>query len=225
MNNTSQVKEICDFVKEYPVHRLRKGQTILYQGEVPRQVHIVKSGVVKIYNINNLGEERIISFATDNDLIPAAWIFNKSTVALYYYDAFSDCELIAVPKSEFLEILNTNQAAMHAALDRFVTLYVGATVHINAVEHSKSVDKIVHTLHQLMMRFGEEQAPKLYRINLRLTHQDFANMIGLTRETIATELAKLKKQKVISYFGQRYMIRVDKLQQLLGEDNFSNLKI
>lgn len=224
MDTIESSKNIRDFVKDYPVHRLRKGQTVLYQGEVPRQVHIIKSGVVKIYNINNLGEERIISFATENDIIPASWMFNKSPVALYYYDAFSDCELIAVPKSDMANLLDTNPEALKSALDRFVTLYVGATVHINAVEHSKSVDKIVHTLHQLMMRFGEEQAPKLYRINLRLTHQDFANMIGLTRETIATELAKLKKQKVISYFGQRYMIRTDKLQQLLGEDNFSNLK-
>lgn len=214
-----------EFLKSFPIRRVRKGQIILYQGEAPRNAFVIKDGVVKSYNLNPLGEEKIITFNVAADLIPLAWIFEKAPGALYYYDAFTDCELYSLPKDELRKFMTNDQATANFLLDRYITLYVGSSLHINALEQSKSTEKIIRTLQHLVMRYGEEQGKNLWRINLRLTHQDLANMIGLTRETVAMELSKLKKRGIVSYFGQRYMVKTETLQQILGEDTFKDLDI
>jgi CRP-like cAMP-binding protein len=217
--------ELTKFLSTQPIRRIRKGQILLYQGEVPRTAMVLKEGVVKIYNISNLGEEKVVTFKVEGDLLPDSWLFGKSKVALYYYEAFTDCELYAVNRAELMGVIESNREVAIAVLERYVTQYIGATIHINALEHAKSTEKIAHTLQHLIIRFGTEHAPNMWRINLRLTHQDMANMIGLARETIAMELSRLKKRGVLSYYGQRYMVRIDKLQQLLGEDNFKDLNM
>jgi CRP/FNR family transcriptional regulator len=217
--------EFMRFLSGQPIRRIRKGQILLYQGEVPRTAMVIKEGVVKIYNISNVGEEKVVTFKVSGDMMPDSWLFGKSKVALYYYEAFTDCEVYAVNKNDLIQFIESNRDVAVDMLRRYVTQYVGATIHINALEHAKSTDKIAHTLQHLIIRFGTEHSTNLWRINLRLTHQDLANMIGLARETIAMELSRLKKRGVLSYYGQRYMIRSDKLQQLIGEDNFKDLSM
>ena len=51
-----------------------------------------------------------------------------------------------------------------------------------------------------------------------------ASLVGLTRETTTNELSKLKSEKVLRYSTHRYAIDKAKLERLLGEDSFDNLK-
>lgn len=218
-------KELHQFLAKYPTRTVKKGWPILYQGEVPRVAFVIKSGVVRIYDISSSGEEKIIAFSAEDEFLSAAWVFDKAPVALYYYEAFTDVEVSLVPREELRDALQGSAAMMAYALDMYVTLYVGTTMHIYALEQTKASDKLLRVLQYLAVRFGNQVATNLDRIDLRLTHQDLARMIGMTRETTAVELGKLKKRGVISYQNQRYLINTKKVTQLLGEDEFTNVEI
>ena len=43
-------------------------------------------------------------------------------------------------------------------------------------------------------------------INLKLTHQDIANMAGITRETATISIGKLKKAGIIDREGKMFMV-------------------
>jgi hypothetical protein len=57
-----------------------------------------------------------------------------------------------------------------------------------------------------------------------LTHQDYANLTGLTRETAATELHRLKHMGVINY-GKNlpYTVDLTKLQVILNDQYIEEL--
>lgn len=207
----------------FPTKRVKKLQTFLYQGEVPRSSFVIKEGVIRIYNINSKGEENVIAFLTEKSILPTEWIFEKSPVSMYYYEALSDCVVYVIPKEKLLEIIKSNEGS---ELYGIVTAQlVSSMVHINALEQSKASDKLLYTLQHLVLSFGEQRGANLSRIKLRLTHQDIAHIMGLTRETTALELGKLKKKGVISYEKQRYLVRTDKLLHLLGEEDFKNVRL
>jgi len=65
----------------------------------------------------------------------------------------------------------------------------------------------------------------MVKIPLTLTHQNFASLVGLTRETIAIEMNKLKREGVIDYKQREYSVNTEKLFDLLGEDSFRGLSI
>lgn len=218
-------KDLQIFLDKYPTRKLKKGWPILYQGEIPRSAFFIKKGMVKLYDISSSGEEKIVSFAAEGGIFPTPWIFDKSPVSLYYYDAFTDCEIYSVPRQLLTQLLYSKEELLKYALDFYISLYVGTAMHVYALEQTKASEKLLRILQYLAMRFGVEVKSNIYRIEMRLTHQDLAHMIGMNRETTAVELGKLRKSNVIGYSNQRYILDVNKLQQLLGEDEFKALII
>ena len=156
--------ELQAFLKRFPVRAMKKGWPLLYQGEVPRTAFVVKSGLVKIYDINANGEEKVITFTDGNGLLPVEWVFNKSPVSLYYCDAFTDCELFAVPRQQLNEFLQSTESLLRFTLNRYLNLYVGAMLHISALEQTKAAEKLLRILQWLSLRFGKEIRPGVLRL-------------------------------------------------------------
>jgi CRP-like cAMP-binding protein len=203
----------------------KKRSILLYQGEAPRMAYVLKSGVVKLYTINNAGEEQIVAFHIRGDIFPSSWIFGKSATTLYYFEALTDCEVLTLPREELYKAMISNPEVMSATLDYFVTNYTGLLMRVTALEQSRAREKIMFTLYYLLFRYGKRLKGSRYAIELGLTHSIIASLVGLTRETTTTELSKLKRQKVLDYNLQGYTIDKEKLERILGEDSFQDVII
>lgn len=210
---------LVSLLEGYPTRQFKKGQTILFQGEIPRHAYVVKSGVVRTYNISTNGDEQIIALSMPYEVLPEAWFLHDSFTAYYFYGAYTDCQVYLVPREELVEKVLKNPDLSRMLLNQTMRLHIGSKVHINALEQPKSRDKLVHLLHYLLLRFGEDVGNGQERINLRLTHQTLADMLGTTRETIALELSRLRKEKVINYRQQLYTIDKRKLLSLRNDED------
>lgn len=213
------LKQLLEFASQYPVRKVPKGELILVEGEVPKCAHVIKKGVVKVYAITSEGVEKPINFDNVGESFPVGWIFGKINQSPYYYDAFSDVELYCIPQEEYIDFLKSRPDIMYQAFDYFVERYLFFQMRVNALEQSKAVDKIIHTLHFLALRFGKEIAPHKVRLTLPLSQQELANIMGLTRETTGIELKKLVKLGIIKQDRQKlYTIYTDRLDQVLDTD-------
>lgn len=218
--NEAILKEFCS---KFPVRLIKKGRPLFYQGEIPRSSLFIKSGVVKLYNINFSGEEKIVGYETDNGLFPCEWIFSRSPVSLYYCDTFTDCEVYSISRDEILQFINSNQDVALLMLNRYISMYIGSTMHLHALEQLKAADKLLHILQYLVLRFGKQLTRDTHLIPLRLTHQEIANLVGLTRETVSTEIGKLKTTGILSMNDTHYVVNTDKAVRVLGESDFNGL--
>jgi len=218
MHQTVQ-SPLAGLLDNYSWRQFKKGQTILFQGEVPRYTYVVKSGIVRTYNISANGDEQIISLSAPYEVLPEAWFLHEVSTAYYFYGAYTDCQVYLVPREELIETVMNHPEVGQYLLRQAIRLHVGSKVHINALEQPKSRDKLVHLLHYLLLRFGEDMGNGQERINLRLTHQTLADMLGTTRETIALELSRLRKEKIINYKQQLYTIDKRKLLSLRNDED------
>jgi CRP-like cAMP-binding protein len=211
------------FLKNLMTKRFRQGNILVYQGEVPRNAYIIKSGIIKIYNITPQGDERIAAFKLPGDIVPTTWAFNKPPAAFYYYEAQTDGEMYIVPPEDFQKFIAGNAKALGIISEHYLSKYAGALMRITALEQPKASDKVLYTLYYLVQLYGKELTPGIFKINIQLTQQMVADLIGLTRETTAAELVKLKKRGVLKYKGREYTINREKLIHNIGEDNFKEL--
>jgi len=202
-----------------------KKRTILFQGEIPRGVMVLESGLVKVYGITNGGDQRTVTLLSAGDIFPIECVFDKSRVSLYYYEALTDCSILSLPKTEFLDALERGKELKDQVFQAYMAHYTSATMHIYALEHSHAQEKLVYILQYLVARFGEKQSNGLTKITLRLSHQDIAEMVGLTRETTAVELHRLKSKKLINYQRFSYYVNVPLLVQATGSDEFENVAV
>lgn len=173
---------------------------------------------MKTYNITVAGEEKPIGFGTPNKLFPLGWIFGRTYTTQYYYEAFTDCEVYKLPKNELLAHIHSDHEAMTHVLDQCVWEVLDHQMRINALGQSKAPDKILSTMHYLSLCFGRDVRPDIVEIPLPLTQQDIANLTGLTRETVSTELKKLVAKKVIFARRRKYVVLTDKLNDLLDDE-------
>lgn len=223
---TQPSDELEGFLRNYLAKAYAKGEIVIFQGEAPRTSYIVKSGVIKVYNLNHSGDEKPVGFHVSRELFPAPWAFYKAPSALYYYEALTDVVLYHVPRDQYIEFLKKHPDEMFRQIERLVTDNLGNMMRLNALQHSRASDKLVYTLHYLIASQGKHLSDEEAEILLDLTHQDFANLTGLTRETAATELNKLKGMGIISYGKHEpYRIKVKELNKALNDQTVAEVKL
>lgn len=214
------------FLQHYPTRSFKKGEIIVFQGEEPRAAYVVKRGVIKSYNLSVNGDEKPVGFYTEHEVFPTAWAFRQAPSAFYYYESFGDSEVYVVPRDEYVKFIKENPEIMFHELEMHVADQVGKTMRLNALQHSRASDKLIYTLHYLALSHGRKIEPHLIEITMDLTHQDFANLTGLTRETTATELNKLKNAGIITY-GKRTLYKIDlkKLNSQLNDQFIADMQL
>lgn len=224
-NNAS--KRFQAFLDRYPVRSFKKGEIIIFQGEAPRAAFVVKNGIIKAYNLSTGGDEKPVDFYSKDAVFPGGWVYGRMPNAIYYYEAFTPtASLYAVRREEFVSFIKKHPELMYQELNRYLMDEMGQSMRLNALQHSRASDKLLYTLHYLALRNGHRVAPEIIEIDLRLTHQDFANLTGLTRETAATELNKLKHRGVISYDKHKpYRLDLGKLMRLLNDQYIADIKV
>lgn len=204
---------------------VKKGANVLFQGEIPRKVMIVRDGVIRAYTITSNGEERVVALYGKGDIFPLSWALGETTNTLFYYDAICETRLMTVSKSDFSSAIADNPAALNAML-RFVgNQYTALLLRITGLEQSRAIEKIGFTLYYLLFRYGVEKKPGIYTINIKLSQLMIANLVGLTRESSTKNLNALKEKGIITYSSSMYTVNKQKLEQFLGEDGFRDLAI
>lgn len=204
-----------------PTRSFNRKSIILYQGEVPRQAFVIKRGTVKVYRIDNHGNELIINFHTEGDILPDAWIYGQSSSTLFYYEALEDCEIYALPKAQLLDIINENQEAQETIFQYFLRSHTSSQLQVNALNQTRATDKVKLMVYFLLLRFGRQQRDGRYFINFKITHSTFASLTGLTRETSTIELKKLRENGHINYQNSRFVIDRKALENSIGDESFT----
>jgi CRP-like cAMP-binding protein len=201
---------------------IRKEQIVVYQGEAVYGVHVITSGIVRAYTILGSGNEVNVALYGPGDYFPVETAYETAPATLFYYEALTDCTLQTHRGDAFREL----QASQPDAHDAESKRYVGALLHVNALGQATAYDKLGHALRYLTLRFGLPLAGKgFYRIDMKLTQQDLANLCTMSRETVSIELAKLKAKKAVLEKSKLYTVNLPLLTQLLGDDNLTDVTL
>ena len=211
------MKEFADFLQAYPTKKYLAGEIILHQNDVVKSAYIIRSGLVKTYDINKDGETKPLSYDGKYEAFPLVCVFSRSEYSLYYFEAFLDTTVSVVPKEDYIHFLQTNPTALFAIHSLLVERYLDFLRRINSLSQIKAEEKILYGLDFLCRRFGKRTQPSKVKFVIPISQQELANFLGLTRETVSTNMNKIRKRGIVKYRGM-YGIEVDikKIDAALG---------
>jgi len=209
------MEELQKFIAKYPIKKFERDQVILCQGDAPSVVYAIRKGYIKGYDINNQGTEQLVWFGTPGDICPSIWLFSSTETLPLFYSSFNRVEAHVVDKQEMLVFLDEHPKALMELSKRLAMLATDLIIRLNAVEKPKAEEKIAHTLAFFADRFAESKKSGARRIALPFTQQDLASLLGLTRETVAKELKRLKEERYISYNRWRFVVYRDRIDELI----------
>lgn len=217
---------LLDAMRSYATNRRSpRGAILLYQSEIPRFGFIIRKGIVRSYTITSSGEERIISLHGPGDIIPLCWVYGQTNTTLFYYEAVSDVDVAMVRKDDLMNTIRQQPELLEQALKSMANEYTALLLRITALGQSNAAEKIAMTLYYLLIRHGSERKPGLFTIDIKMTQSMIANLVGLTRESVAINLKHLKKRQIVTYSSFLYTVDKAALERYLGEDSFAEVSL
>jgi len=196
--------------------RYKKGQTLFYEGTRPMGLFCINSGKVKVYKISSEGKEQILKLAKPGDFLGYRALISEE----FYNSSATVIEegaMCYIPKSDFLEILHKNPAFFRKMAKR-VAHELGMMEQKLVTIAQKSVrERLAATLIMLKETYGME-GEESDLIDIALSREDLANIIGTATETVIRLLSDFKSQKLISLQGKK--IKVLNHKGLIREADF-----
>lgn len=173
---------------------------------------------MRMCNINASGTEKIICFKVVNDPLPIGWLLSKSTTAMFFYQAHTDCELYVIDKKDFnTHLTNNGEFALQIA-NFLASAYVSVNLQVDALTQTSARLKLLYVFRHLCLRYGQDTDDGISQLRIPLTQQELANYTGLTRETTTVELNRFKLSGIVSYRQKYYTINTKMVDNLIEDE-------
>ena len=202
--DTSITTKLDSFFTKYSSRTCTKGDILIRAGEEPKGIFYLVKGNIRQYVITKDGEEMTLNIYKPFAFFPMAWAVNAYPNT-YYFEAMNDGMYWIAPKSDVLDFINREPDIVYDLLKR---VYVGLEGILSRMEHlmsGKAIERLLTVLVISAKRFGESDKDTII-IRLKLTHQDLANLAGLSRETVSREMNELKQKGLLEYTSSSIII-------------------
>jgi CRP/FNR family transcriptional regulator len=183
-------------------YKLPKGQ--IFQSSDTRQMfNLVKSGYVKRYLITNDGSIRVQGIWGPGDSFPLTIAFKilfgrdiYDGPEIYHYQSMTPVEIYMISQVTLAEYLKGNSAVVKDLLFESGKRLQSNIQRLENVGLKTSYHKVAHQLLHFAQEFGTKKTRGV-SIGVPLSHQDLADNLSLTRETVTNSMKKLRSRKLI----------------------------
>jgi CRP/FNR family transcriptional regulator len=190
-----------------------KKEFIFSEGDPSEWLYIVKKGKVKITKLSTEGKELIL------EIVPPHEIFGGIAVVRGFpYPAnavaMEDTEVLKISRKNLLSIMDRFPNLMYCMAMNIGDRIKGTHETLKSIALEKVESRIASLLIKLSDKAGEK-LPEGIAINMKLTKQDIAEMVGTTVETSIRTMSKLTKGGLVMVKTGKIIIRdLDRLKSL-----------
>lgn len=208
--SASEAKEISPYL--VPA-RFRKKETIFSEGDPPDWLYVVKKGKVKITKLSQGGKEIILEI-----IAPVDFFGGVAVMRGFPYPAnavaMEETEVLKISRKNLLNIMDRFPSLMYCMATNIGDRIKGSHEALKSIALEKVESRIASLLIKLADKAGEKSEDGLL-INMRLTKQDLAEMVGTTVETSIRTMSKFSKAGILASKSGKIVIRdLDKLRSL-----------
>lgn len=195
-----------------------RGQIIFYQGDAVQDAFILKRGAIKVYDIDEQGNEKILHILKPYAVLPFAFFSGRDQTTRWFYNALTDCDICVMPAEKLTDQMLKNSRLMLELVNWFSLEVHELFVRLNSLGKTNARDKVTAALKFLAARHATQRHSGWNRVNFAVNHQLIADMTGITRESAAIIMRDLQTEKIIRNPRQTILeINASKIRELSPE--------
>jgi len=195
------LERIADLLIE---RRFPKHKTIVEEGLPGDYMYVICEGRVQVSKLSDDGREKILEFFEKGAFFGEMSLLDDAPRSASVR-ALTDTRILALSRTDFLAVMRrTPDVAM--AVVQELTRRLRDT---GEQASSLSFQRVKERTQGLLQRLAKNECGRVgYGITPVLTHQQIADMIGTSRETVTRALKGLKQEGWLSQEGKRYVVPV-----------------
>ncbi len=181
----------CDFYA--------RGEQIFKEGSYARGLFCVNKGKVKLSRTGPSGKEQIIRFAKPGDVMGYNAMLSNSPLSSTAV-ALEDAAICFIPSSKFFDLIKTEPDFSLRMLELTARNWNKASRLITDMAQKTTKQRLAEMLLWLKETFGLDEQDC---IDINLSREEIANLVGTATEAVIRLLSELKKEHLIALNGKR----------------------
>jgi CRP/FNR family transcriptional regulator/CRP/FNR family cyclic AMP-dependent transcriptional regulator len=197
-----QPEELQELYSRLKRRTYRPNETIYHKDDAGSTMYIIVEGTVKVSVPSEVGTEMILTMLTTGDFFGELSLFDGKPRSASVTSA-GITEVFVLYRDDFLEFIHKHPSI---AIHVISTLCHRLRRTDNLVEDVVFLDipaRLAKKLLELSQTHGKKLPNNAVEIELRLTQQDIASMLGTTRESVNRQLVAFQERGFISIDRQR----------------------
>lgn len=191
-----------------------RGVVLYGEGEIPRGVYILCSGEVRLTAGSENGNEVILRVAKGGDILGLSNTMSREPHRIRA-ETLSACQIGFIPRLQFLQFLRAHPDASLRIAEHLSKELHGAWDQIRLVTLAPTSNaKLIRFLLAWAASHGQDFAEGI-SLALYMTHEEIAQSIGVSRETVSRALAEMRQANLIRFSrGHILLLDPEKLRTL-----------
>jgi CRP-like cAMP-binding protein len=216
---SNYIKEVDKLFQDGHPKVYPKNQLIHYSGDPLTYIYLVREGYIKAYTILDSGDTRTILILGPGDIFPLSFSESmdwENYQIQYFYQTLSEVKLQALPTEVLKAHVDGDSKMMGTYMAYLAASNEAIMAQLEVMKNKKAIDKVGMLLPYLVSIAGKEIKPGIFQLQLKLSHQELADLSGVTRETTTTLIKQLEKEGVLDQSHSQWQINLKKLESAIA---------
>jgi len=183
----------------------KKGDILYKEGSRIQGVFCLNKGVLKIYKTGSDGKEQIVAFARNGDITGYRSTLSNEP-ACTTAEVIQEAEICQIPANVIIHLVKTNGEFALSLMQLTCRELNQANSFIKDIAQKTVRERLAEALLRLEETFGV--ATEGY-LNILLTREELANIVGTATESVIRLLSEFKTDKIITMEGKKITL-IDK---------------
>jgi CRP/FNR family cyclic AMP-dependent transcriptional regulator len=186
------------------LREVRRRDVVYLPGDGARALYFVCGGRVKICKVTRDGKSLTLGYCGPGDMFGEAALVGV-TARTEMAEAIENALLAEIAVDTFDRIMAGNPGLAAALTRAVITRRIELENKVEALVFRDVSAKLAEQLIKLADDYGVDDARGTL-VGLKITHQELANLIGSTRETVSLTLSQFKRQRWIVTDGRKVIL-------------------
>lgn len=200
-----EVKLICERASE---RVFQKNEIIFFECNNDKKLYILVAGRVKLSMLSPDGKEKVVDILQEGDIFGEMSLFDQDPHPLNA-EVLEDARLVILSFEDLESIIMQNPGVAIKIIDALARKTRLLTSQIRELVFQDAEGRLASLLKRFVEDFGlEVKSGKM--IDLILTHQEIANLLGSSRVTVTKLLNKFIDEKIIKIYKRKIVVLDEK---------------
>ncbi len=187
----------------------KKGHEVFQEGGIPFGLFCINKGKVKLFQLGEDGKEQIIRFANEGDIIGYRALLSNDKYSATC-TTLEDSSICQIPREIFFKLIEKNASLALQMLKLLGSNLKQAETKITELAQKPVRERVAEALLFLKETYGIDKDGV---INVTLSREEIASIVGTATETTIRLLSEFKHDKLIELSGKK--IKIINLKELV----------
>lgn len=202
------LQEIEKYAHLFHEYDYKARDLVFAEGDLGDAIYLLKTGHVRLYRLTEDGKEITLAILGPGDVFGELALFEQ-TRRNTFAETLDAAHICAASVEDFSRLMAHRPQMTMMVARQIARRRDQAETRLAGLAYGSVRGRLTAALRQLAEEHGELLADGTTRINLRLSHQELAQIVGTSRESCTIELGNLTRQGALRLDDDHRFVLLD----------------